>query len=67
MQQCPEAVVRIGTEMLGIRKTRRSKSLVQKIGGGGMEVKTGQERGCVVLDTSPWWGALVGRAADAKH
>lgn len=68
MQQCLEAVVRIGTEMLGIRQTRRkSKSLVQKTGGGGMGVKTGQERGCVVLGTSPWWGALVGRAADAKR
>lgn len=29
-------------------------------------MKTGQERDCVVLGTSPWWGAPAGRAADAK-
>lgn len=61
MQQCLEAVVRIGTEMLGIRQTRRkSKSLVQKTGGGGMGVK--QVRSVAVLCWAPlhggglWWG-----------
>ena len=68
MQQCPEAVVRIGSEMLAIRQTRRkSKSLVQKAGDGGLGVKTGRERDCVVLGTSPCWGAPTGTAADAKR
>lgn len=57
MQQCPGAVVRIGSEMLGIRQTRRkSKALVEKTGDGGLGVKTGWECDRVVLGISPCWG-----------